>query len=67
MFIENYYCGLINLTLALIFFAYYTIWVIGLPFVDSQVDNPDLEVQSEPRTNLQTGSQLNFVFFSTSP
>ena len=28
--------GYINISLALVFFIYYTLWVIGLPFVDPE-------------------------------
>lgn len=37
MFLENAQIGVLNLTLVFVIFGYYTIWVIGLPFVDPQV------------------------------
>ena len=33
---ENRIKGYINITLTLLFLTYYTLWVIGLPFVDAE-------------------------------
>jgi hypothetical protein len=37
MFVENGHVGVLNLSAVFLIFGYYTIWVIGLPFVDPQV------------------------------
>ena len=39
MFLENGQLGVLNLSLVFVVFGYYTVWVIGLPFVDPQVSS----------------------------